>query len=100
MTLDIRIPIGAMFAIIGCLLTAYGLMTAGDLQTYEKSLAININLWWGAAMLVFGLLMLHFGRRGGDSSVHLAESSIEGRAIEDREHRSGLEHQLATDRTT
>lgn len=91
MGLDIRIPIGAMFAILGLLLTVYGLATIGDAQTYEKSLLININLWWGAVMLVFGLIMLYFGRRGGDAGVHLAEDSAEGRAMEDREHRVGLE---------
>jgi uncharacterized membrane protein len=91
MGLDIRIPIGAMFAILGLLLTVYGVLTFGDAQVYEKSLLININLWWGVAMLVFGVLMLYLGRHGGDSSVHLAQESVEGRAIEEREHRTGLE---------
>jgi hypothetical protein len=91
MALDIRLPIGAMFATIGALLGAYGIVTLGDAQTYAKSLTININLWWGAAMLAFGLIMLYFGRRGGDSSVHLAEESVEGRAMEEREHRLGME---------
>jgi hypothetical protein len=91
MSLDIRIPIGAMFAMLGSLLSLYGLITANDVHAYEKSLWINVNLWWGAAMLVFGLVMLYFGRRGGDSSVHLAEESPEGRAMEEREHRAGLE---------
>lgn len=90
MGLDIRIPIGAMFAILGLLLVVYGLMTMGDARTYEKSLQINVNLWWGTVMLIFGLVMFYFGRRG-DSSVHLAEESPEGRAIEEREHRTGLE---------
>jgi len=89
MALDIRIPIGAMFAIIGLLLAAYGLITVGDAHAYEKSLSINVNLWWGAAMLVFGLVMLYFGRHG-DASVHLAEESAEGRAMEEREHSAGL----------
>lgn len=92
MGLDIRIPIGAMFGTLGLLLVVYGLITASDTQTYERSLFININLWWGAVMLVFGLTMLYFGRRRGNASVYLAEVSIEGRAIEEREHRAGLEH--------
>lgn len=86
MGLDIRIPIGAMFAVIGSLLAVYGLATAGSVRTYEQSLSININLWWGAVMLVFGLALLYFGRRGGDATVHLAEESAEGRAMEVREH--------------
>ncbi len=90
MSLDIRIPIGAMFSILGMLLVVYGLITISDVQVYEQSLSINVNLWWGAVMLVFGLVMLYFGRRGGDSSVHLAEESAEARAVEEREHRAGL----------
>jgi hypothetical protein len=61
MTLDIRIPIGLLFAILGALLAAYGL--ASDPAIYRRSLDININLWWGLTMLVFGALMIAFGRR-------------------------------------
>ena len=91
MSLDIRIPIGAMFAVIGSLLAVYGLATAGSVPTYEQSLSININLWWGTVVLVFGLALLYFGRRGGDASVRLAEESAEGRAMEVREHHAELE---------
>jgi hypothetical protein len=91
MSLDIRIPIGAMFLVIGLLLAVYGLITAGDVQTYQKSLLINVNLWWSAAMLIFGIAMLYFGWRGGDAGVHLAEDSAEGRAVEESEHQAGLE---------
>ncbi len=93
MGLDIRIPIGAMFGTLGSLLVVYGLITASDTHAYARSLFININLWWGAVMLVFGLTMLYFGRRSRNASVHLAQESIEGRAIEEREHRAGLEHE-------
>ena len=31
---------------------------------YAKSLGIDANLWWGLALLAFGILMLAFGRRG------------------------------------
>jgi uncharacterized membrane protein len=89
--LDIRIPIGAMFGILGLLLTVYGFITVGDVQAYDKSLSINVNLWWGAAMFVFGLVMLYYGWRGSDSSAHLTEISPKGRAIEKRKHRAGLE---------
>jgi hypothetical protein len=92
MGLDIRLPIGGMFAIIGLLLAAYGLVTAGDAQLYSRSLLVNINLWWGVAMLVFGALMLFFGRRGAKAEgVHPAAESAEGRATERREHRLKLE---------
>jgi hypothetical protein len=60
MNLDIRVPIGAMFSLIGILLAIYGLMTNGELM-YAKSLGINMNLYWGGAMLFFGVIMLLFG---------------------------------------
>lgn len=63
MNIDVRIPIGAMFGIIGLVLCVYGLATLGDAQLYARCLDINVNLWWGLVMLVFGCLMLHFGRR-------------------------------------
>ncbi len=56
MALDLRIPIGLLFGLLGLLLAAYGFATGSDL--YEKSLGINVNAWWGLAMLVFGLVML------------------------------------------
>ena len=54
--LDIRMPIGVMFAVIGALLVIYGLSTPAEL--YEISLGHNLNLWWGLAMGAFGLVML------------------------------------------
>ena len=61
MGLDIRIPVGLMFAIIGAILVAYGFI--GDAKIYSASLGINVNLWWGLVLLVFGLVMLLLGRR-------------------------------------
>jgi hypothetical protein len=92
MGLDIRLPIGGMFAIVGLLLAIYGLITASDAQMYTRSLFININLWWGVAMLAFGLVMLFFGRRGAAAQgVHPAQESTEGAATEKRERRLKLE---------
>jgi hypothetical protein len=56
MNLDIRVPIGLLFALMGGLLAAWGLVS--DPALYERSLGVNINLAWGAAMAVFGLAML------------------------------------------
>ena len=58
MGIDIRFPIGLMFSIFGILLTAFGLFTNSDEALYSRSLGVNINLWSGLGMLVFGLLML------------------------------------------
>lgn len=51
-----RWPIGGLFTITGAMLVIYGLVS--DPAMYEKSLGINVNLWWGLALLVFGLVML------------------------------------------
>ena len=54
MGLDIRWPIGIMFTLISVLLIIQGVITGPS----DKSLGININLWWGLLLLVFGVLML------------------------------------------
>jgi hypothetical protein len=56
MNLDVRFPIGGMFSIVGAILTIYGIVSSPAI--YEKSLGINVNLWWGLVLLVFGLVML------------------------------------------
>lgn len=58
MGLDIKIPIGMMFSILGIILTIHGIITGGDTEMYEQSLGVNINLWSGLFMLVFGAFML------------------------------------------
>ena len=62
--LDLRLPIGMMFTLVGGLLVIYGLLTAGNAELYKHSLGININLWWGATLTVFGLIMWLMARRG------------------------------------
>jgi hypothetical protein len=89
MGLDIRLPIGLMFLVMGVLLVIYGLMTGGD-SMYNLSLNININLWWGLAMSLFGLILFVFARKGGQDKVK--SQSAEGIATEERERRLGLEH--------
>ena len=64
MGLDIRRPIGLLFSIFGLLLIGFGAMS--DKAIYQRSLGININLWWGAALLVFGLTMIALSRRTGN----------------------------------
>ncbi|MDE3066518.1 MAG: hypothetical protein KGJ60_03105 [Verrucomicrobiota bacterium] len=61
MGLDIRWPIGLMFTLVGVLLVIEGFIAGPS----EKSLGININLWWGLVLLVFGVLMLLGARRDG-----------------------------------
>jgi hypothetical protein len=60
MGLDIRLPIGLMFSAIGLLLIGFGLLT--PVEVYQRSLSINVNLWWGGVLLLFGLLMVGWAR--------------------------------------
>jgi len=64
MILDLRVPLGLMFTLVGLILTLFGLKTNGNAVLYAPSLGINANLWWGIVLLVFGLTMLLLGRRG------------------------------------
>ncbi len=63
MDVDIRIPIGLLFAILGLILAIFGLVSMNDTELYARSLGRNINLWTGLLMLVFGGGMLYFSLR-------------------------------------
>ncbi len=56
MGLDIRWPIGVIFTIYGVILLIYGKLANASIFQ-DKSLGINIDMWWGLAMLLFGLFM-------------------------------------------
>ena len=64
MNFDLRFPIGLLFTLFGLLLTGFGVVTKGDPDLYRRSLGINVNLWWGLFLLLFGLAMLFLSRRG------------------------------------
>jgi hypothetical protein len=64
MNFDLRFPIGLLFSLFGLLLTGFGVVTKGDPELYRRSLGINVNLWWGLFLLLFGLVMLFLSRRG------------------------------------
>jgi hypothetical protein len=63
MGLDIRVPLGLIFLSIGGILTAYGIFTHGDSALYARCLDVNLNLIWGAIMVVFGAIMFFIGRQ-------------------------------------
>jgi len=86
---DIRLPIGTLFALLGIILVGYGVMTWSDAGLYVRSESIDINLWWGVVMLIFGGAMFYFGRRAGARSLPTAA----GAETEAREHRTGLERE-------
>jgi steroid 5-alpha reductase family enzyme len=56
MGLDIRLPIGIIFTIYGLILVIYGAVADPSIFQ-EKSLGVNIDIWWGLAMMVFGVFM-------------------------------------------
>jgi hypothetical protein len=62
MSLDLRIPMGLMFTLVGVILSAFGLKTNGS-PIYATSGGLNVNLWWGLVLLVFGLTMFLLGQR-------------------------------------
>jgi Na+/melibiose symporter-like transporter len=77
MSLDLRIPMGLMFTLVGMILAAFGFVTRNNEALYARSLGININFWWGVAVLAFGLTMLLLGRRNQKQLAKAA--SIEAR---------------------
>ena len=61
MSLDVRLPIGGFFTLLGLLLTVYGWATLGTPGTAPAG--VPIDLVWGVALFVFGLAMLGLARR-------------------------------------
>jgi hypothetical protein len=70
MGLDLRIPMGLLFTILGLLLLGYGAVS--DRAIYARSLGVNVNLDWGGFLLVFGLVMLLLAWR----TVHRAKNAV------------------------
>jgi hypothetical protein len=52
---DLRRIIGGLFVVYGLLLTVLGLFDSQE--EIDKAAGVNINLWAGLGMLVFGILM-------------------------------------------
>jgi hypothetical protein len=67
MGLDLRWPIGLMFSLIGVLLVVYGLISGSNTELYARSLGINVNLYWGLLLTVFGGMMLTLAWRGSQA---------------------------------
>jgi hypothetical protein len=57
MDLDIRIPIGLLFLVLGGVLAIHGLVAPHAIFV-RHSLGLNVNLGWGLAMAVFGAGLL------------------------------------------
>jgi hypothetical protein len=72
MLLDLRFPMGLFFSALGVLLAGYGVL--GDQAVYQASLGINVNLWSGLGILLFGILMLAGGWKAMKASREEARS--------------------------
>jgi hypothetical protein len=62
--LDLRIPSGWFFALLGVILVAYGVLQPGLRAPLSD---INVNLYCGILMLAFGVILLALARRGARS---------------------------------
>jgi hypothetical protein len=62
-SMDIRLPLGMLFSIVGALLAGFGLATLSSQIYRDHSLGINVNLWSGLGMVVFGLTLLWLAKR-------------------------------------
>ena len=67
-SLDLRLPIGGLFSVLGIMLAGYGLATGSNTEMYVKSGGMNINLIWGVVMLVTGIIFLLLAKRGAGAS--------------------------------
>ena len=61
MGIDIRLPLGILFLLLGLTLVIYGAVS--DSSLYQQSLGINMNLYWGVVLLIFGAMMFMLSRR-------------------------------------
>lgn len=61
MIVDLRIPVGGLFALLGLIMIVFGLIS--DPAIYQRSLGINVNVWWGIVLAVFGTIFLVMGRQ-------------------------------------
>ncbi len=67
MQLDVRLPMGWLFATLGVILTIFGFIS--DKAIYAKSGNSNVNITWGIVFLVFGGICLFLAKRKkGDPS--------------------------------
>jgi hypothetical protein len=57
--LDLRLPIGIFFLLVGLVMTVYGVVSPQMIPNITQQ--INADLDWGILLLVFGALMTFFG---------------------------------------
>ncbi len=71
MSFDLRLPIGLLFVVFGVILAIDGLVA------HRLVLDINVNLWWGIVLIVFGAGMLGLAARAKNAPP--VRSALDGR---------------------
>ena len=66
--MDIRAPIGGLFTLLGVMLVGYGLLAPESTAPTALSAGTNVNVWWGAVLILFGVVMLVLSRRAATRS--------------------------------
>ena len=79
MGIDIRLPLGILFLLVGSVLVVYG--AASDPSLYRQSLGINVNLYWGVVLLAFGALMYALSRRAARGEVRTKNTPQSPRSL-------------------
>ena len=62
MQLDIRLPMGLLFLLLGLILVVWGFVPDHAIYV-QHSLGQNVNLLWGSIFALFGAAMLWLARR-------------------------------------
>jgi len=83
--LDVRLPIGLLFLVLGVMLAIYGYMNPPLEKLYfsQVGLPLNINVPWGILMTLFGVVMVSLARL--DRAVALERESKEKAELEQTE---------------
>ncbi len=70
--LDIRIPIAALFTVVGVLLVVYGFIVPQtiDVPVSGTTYTFNLNRDWGAVILLFGIFMAALVKMDKKSQNH------------------------------
>ena len=64
--MDLRVPSGWFFTLLGVILVGMGLIAPG--YRLAALTDVNVNLYSGIAMLIFGLFLLLMARRAASKS--------------------------------
>ncbi len=60
--IDLRLPIGLFFLCVGLIMTGFGLFSPHNIPHINQQ--INVDLYWGVVLLLFGGVMTVFGMKG------------------------------------